>query len=241
MIQSGECPPSSLLDGETCTKTWPTDPDGIGEPLVDAAAAASLVIGPPPTLTSISVTPTSASIEEGQTQQFTATGTFSDSSTADLTSSATWASSNEPVATIDASGLATGVSAGTSNITATQDGVTSNLAALEVAVPSATATSVSVASITYATEGGKNKDKHLLITVSLLDDLGDPVSGASVPIDLFRDDSFVASGTGTSGTDGTLTFSLKNARSGVYTTTVTDVTADSLTWDGATPANSFSK
>jgi serine protease AprX len=37
-----------------------------------------------PQLTSITVTPISASIEEGQTQQFTATGTFSDSSTADL-------------------------------------------------------------------------------------------------------------------------------------------------------------
>ena len=103
------------------------------------------------------------------------------------------------------------------------------------------ASAVSVDSITYGTEGGKNKDKHLLITVALVDDLGNPVSGASVSIDLYRDGGLVGSATGTTGTDGTAAFSLKNARSGCYTTTVTDVTAGSLTWDGATPANEFCK
>ena len=205
------------------------------------AALEVTVAPPPPTLTSISVTPTNASTEEGATQQFTATGTFSDSSTADLTSSATWASSNEPVATIDASGLATGVSAGTSNITATQDGVTSNSATLEVTAAT-TVPTVSVDSVTYATEGGGNNDKHLLITVALVDDLGGSVSGASVSIDLFRDGSFVGSGTGTTGTDGTATFKLNNAQSGCYTTTVTDVTAGGLTWNPVTtPANEFCK
>lgn len=96
---------------------------------------------------------------------------------------------------------------------------------------------VSVDSITYAAQGGKNQDKHLLITVVL----DQAVSGASVSIDLFRDTSKVASGTGTTGTDGTVTFSLKNASSGCYTTDVTNVTAAGLTWNGATPANSFCK
>ncbi|MCH8986656.1 S8 family serine peptidase [Patescibacteria group bacterium] len=104
-----------------------------------------------------------------------------------------------------------------------------------------TASSVIVDSITYATEGGKNNDKHLLITVALVDDLGNAVSGASVSIDLSRDGSFIASGTGTTGTDGTLTFSLKNAKSGCYETNVTNVTADGLTWNGLTPANGFCK
>jgi len=71
--------------------------------------------------------------------------------------------------------------------------------------------------------------------------LGNPAAGASVSIDLFRDGTFVGSGTGTTGTDGTVTFTLKNAKSGCYTTTVTDVTAEGLTWDGATPANEFCK
>ena len=50
----------------------------------------------------------------GLTQQFTATGTYSDASTADLTGSVTWASATTRVATINAAGLATGVDAGTS-------------------------------------------------------------------------------------------------------------------------------
>lgn len=37
--------------------------------------------------------------------------------------------------------------------------------------------------------------------------------------------------TGTTGSEGTVTFSLLNAPSGCYTTRVTDVTAGGLTWD----------
>ena len=40
--------------------------------------------------------------------QFTATGNYSDGSSADITTLVTWASSSTAVATIDASGLATG-------------------------------------------------------------------------------------------------------------------------------------
>ena len=108
--------------------------------------------------------------------------------------------------------------------------------------PVTTATTVSVASITYTTEGGKDKDKHLLITVALLDNLSpaQPVSGASVSIDLFHDET-VISGTATTGTNGEVTFTLKNARSGCYKTTVTDVTAIGLTWVVDTPDNELCK
>ena len=76
-----------------------------------------------PTLTSIAVTPANSNILSGATQQFTATGTYSDGSTQNVTSQATWASSNTGVATINAGGLATGVSAGTTTISATLAGV----------------------------------------------------------------------------------------------------------------------
>jgi len=102
---------------------------------------------------------------------------------------------------------------------------------------SPTGNTVSVASISYATEGGKNKDKHLLITIALVGDSGQAVAGASVSIKLYRDEGYVASGTGTTGTGGTVTFTLKNAASGCYTTTVTDVTAGGLTWYPNDPAN----
>ena len=77
------------------------------------------------TLVSIAVTPSSPSIAKGLTQQFTATGTYSDSSTQNITSTVTWASATVSTATISSTGLATGVAAGTSNITATLSGVTS--------------------------------------------------------------------------------------------------------------------
>jgi len=101
---------------------------------------------------------------------------------------------------------------------------------------------VSVDSIRYDTHGGRDGLKHLDITIALLDDFLIPVSGASVSIDLFRDSSFVAQGTGTTETDGTVTFTLNNASPGLYTTIVTDVTAAGLTWDdGVTPFNEFPK
>ena len=58
-----------------------------------------------------------------------ATGTYSDGSTAVLTSTVTWTSGTVGVATINSSGLAAGVSAGTSVITATLGAVngTTNL------------------------------------------------------------------------------------------------------------------
>ncbi len=74
--------------------------------------------GPPPTLNSIAVTPVNPSIPTGATQQFTATGNYSDGSTQNLTSQVTWTSSSTSVATINSAGLASGVAPGTTTITA---------------------------------------------------------------------------------------------------------------------------
>ena len=79
-----------------------------------------------PTLQSITINGGGTSIAKGTTAQFTATATFSDGSTQDLTNSVTWSSSNTSVATIAAVGIVAGVNAGTSTISATQNGVTSN-------------------------------------------------------------------------------------------------------------------
>ena len=118
---------------------------------------------------------------------------------------------------------------------------TSTSVSITVGTPPEEPTAVIVGSITYATEGGRNNDKHLLITVALVDDLAGPVGGASVSIALFRDGASAGSGSGTTGTGGTVTFTLKNAKSGTYTTQVTAVTAAGLTWDGVTPDNEFIK
>jgi hypothetical protein len=62
-------------------------------------------------LKSIAVTPASVSINTAATQQLIATGTYSDGSTANITSSVTWATTNAGIATVN-TGLVTGVAAG---------------------------------------------------------------------------------------------------------------------------------
>ena len=83
-------------------------------------------------LSSIQITAPNSSIVSGATDQFTATGTYSDNSTANLTAQATWNSATSSVATINANGLATGAQAGTSIITASMSGITSNQVTLTV-------------------------------------------------------------------------------------------------------------
>ncbi len=73
----------------------------------------------PPLLQQVWVTPISPARFAGETVQFTATGTFSDGTTQDLTATATWTSSRPSVATIASTGLATGVGQGTTFIRAT--------------------------------------------------------------------------------------------------------------------------
>ncbi len=70
------------------------------------------------TLVSLTVTPVNAATAPGTTKQFTATGTFSDSSTQDVTVSALWSSSNPGAATVSNVGLASGLLNGTTTITA---------------------------------------------------------------------------------------------------------------------------
>jgi hypothetical protein len=78
------------------------------------------------TLVSLVVTPINSSTPKGTIQQFTATGTYSDGSTQDLTQSANWVSSAPAVATISnaagTNGRATTVAVGTTTITASVGG-----------------------------------------------------------------------------------------------------------------------
>lgn len=87
--------------------------------------------GGTPSLTSIAVAPTTASIVVGGTQTYVATCYYSDGSNANCTGSVTWASSSTAVATMSGA-IATGVATGTSNITASYLGVTSPNSVLTV-------------------------------------------------------------------------------------------------------------
>ena len=59
------------------------------------------------TIVSVAITPSNASITAGGTQQFTATATYADGSTQDLSGSTTWTSTDPAVLSVDGDGLAT--------------------------------------------------------------------------------------------------------------------------------------
>jgi N-acetylneuraminic acid mutarotase len=86
------------------------------------------------TLQSITVTPSPPALGVGTTEQLTATGTFADGTTGDVTTQVAWTSSNTSAVTVGAStGLATGVTLGSATITAAGGSVTTNLSATIVA------------------------------------------------------------------------------------------------------------
>ncbi len=120
-----------------------------GSALITAAyegisSTAELAVDPAEVV-EIAVAPSTASIKKGESQQFTATATFSDTTTADITSTATWTAldaSGSGIASINAAGLATGTGVGSAKITATSGGV-SGTADLSVLPPTVIAVTVS--------------------------------------------------------------------------------------------------
>ncbi len=98
------------------------------------------------TLDSIVLTPTSSVVDEGATIQFIATGNYSDNSTQNLNSSANWSVSDPTIASINASGLLTALSAGVVTVTAT-DGAISNNATVTINAVTSNPPAVSMVSM----------------------------------------------------------------------------------------------
>lgn len=91
----------------------------------DGVSVSTLLTVKEKELQSIALTPTDSSITGfSKTVDFIATGTYTDGTTADITSTAVWASSKPEIATITTpGGVATTVAAGTTSISATLNGV----------------------------------------------------------------------------------------------------------------------
>lgn len=70
------------------------------------------------TITRLQVLPSSATVQPGTTQQYTATATFGNNTTSDVTSQVSWSVNPTAVATINSTGLLTGVSLGIANVQA---------------------------------------------------------------------------------------------------------------------------
>ena len=97
------------------------------------------------TLTSLAITPANPVLVQGATQQLTATGTFSDGSTQNVTSLVTWNSSQPTVASVGTGGLVTGQNAGSASISATYNSVSTSTSAT---VSTASLVSISVSPAT---------------------------------------------------------------------------------------------
>lgn len=100
----------------------------VGSTLITAtlgsASVSTTLTVTPATVVSLAVNPPTASVAAGLATQFSATGTLSDGTTQDLSSSVTWSSG--PEATVDGTGLATGLTVGQTQVTATFNGLTAS-------------------------------------------------------------------------------------------------------------------
>lgn len=129
------------------------------------------VIPDPPDLARIDVTPSSATIEDGQTQQFNADGFDSAGGAVAITPA--WASTDTNVATVDASGLATAVAPGQCMITATDTGVqgAATLNVTTVAAPEVTTIVVTPTQVSI------EETETVQLTAQAFDQFGDEVMG----------------------------------------------------------------
>jgi hypothetical protein len=81
-------------------------------------------IGSAAVLDYITVTPANSTIFAGDTQQLTATGTYSNNTTKNLSTSVTWTALPLGIASISTTGLATGLTAGSTTVTAALGAIT---------------------------------------------------------------------------------------------------------------------
>jgi uncharacterized protein YjdB len=116
------------------------------------------------TLTTVTITPANLSLAAGQSQQLTATGTFSDGSTQDLTNQVAWSSSSSSNVSVSTTGVATAVQVGAATITATENGIsgTDSVTASSAVI---TAISVSPASVTL----GAGQTQQFAATATMSD------------------------------------------------------------------------
>ncbi|HEX3351617.1 MAG: Ig-like domain-containing protein [Terriglobales bacterium] len=180
-----------------------------------------------PTLTSLSVAPTTVSLIEGNTQQISATGTYDDGSTKDLTGSADWSSSDTSVATV-AAGLVKAAATitnppGTATITATSGTVS---ATSTVTVNTGPLLSIAITASTLNPTAGTTFTLTAMGTFSGSSQLQDITSQVSwnndntTAVSLSQGSGSATANTGTSGQIAHIFATLDNINSNTVTITV---------------------
>ncbi len=205
-------------------------------------APAVTLTGTQAQLVSLAVTPASPSVPVGTTRQFTATGTYSDGRTVDLTDQVVWSSSDAAVALVSnaagSRGLATGLAAGTTQVSATLDGIASPAVTLTVTQAQLTSIAVTPANpsvpagltcqftATGTYNDGKTADLTGLVTWASSDPAKATISNATG-----------SKGLATGLVAGPTTITATDPATGVNGTTTLTVTSATLASIAVTPAN----
>lgn len=140
-------------------------------------------------LVSIAVTPSNTSIATGATQQFTAIGTYSDSTTPIITGAVTWSSSNTGVATISStSGRATSIAVGSAVISATSGNIsgttTLTITDSQLSAPTGVSTAATSGQVTIswnAVTGATSYNIYWSTTSGVTVTNGTKITGATSP------------------------------------------------------------
>ena len=226
------------LDAPIVEYTFDTEREGV----VWAPGALGDLTPPPPDAppaVSITIPANGSSFDPSAPIYFQ--GSATDPEDFDLTASLVWTSSKDGQIGTGES-FSTTLSNGIHTITASVTDSGGNTAndSISITVGSPTQpTNVAVSSITYGMQLNS-----LLITVEVVNDFGNPVSGAAVSSTvtewLYTGALYWFDGTdGTTNAEGKVAFEIPNAPFGCYTTQITNVVADGLTWVPGEPFNSF--
>ncbi len=132
--------------------------DGITSNTVTVNVSAAVI-------TAIQVTPALVNVAKGQTEPLVATATYSDGTSAQVTNSVVWASVDTNIATVAPSGLLSGVDVGSTTVTATKDGITSNTVTLNVSAAVITAIQVTPSPVNIT----KGQTEQLVATATYSD------------------------------------------------------------------------
>jgi hypothetical protein len=126
-----------------------------------------------PVLQSVTVGPSTLNLQQGATQQMTATGNFDDGSTKTLTSGVIWSSSNTGVAPVSTGGIVSGAASGGPVTITAEDGTVSGQATVNVSLANVTSIKITPTSTSAQANGGTAQFTALAT-----------VQGQSQPIDV---------------------------------------------------------
>jgi uncharacterized repeat protein (TIGR01451 family) len=207
----------------------------------------SISLTPAPVLVSIVVSPATATLGVGQTQQYMATAHYSDQSTQDLTSKVSWVSSNLGVAGISPAGLATAAAVGTADILARFGCISSAPITLTVATGSLVVVKNTVGGNSTFTFTGTGTGMPASFQVTTNGNTGSsstitnltPGSGYSVS-EQSQTGWDLTSATCTNGTPGNITITLGQTTSCTFSNTQRGLARVVKTVNGATPSGAQS-